>query len=429
MKPRAIALLAALLVLLGGCGGSSVDRKAPPRPNMVFVVGDATQENAPSISSDGRLVAFSTGFYLNVYDVRARRVDRITLHLPDHPGDAQPRDVTISGNGRFIAFTSFATTITSMKNPPCFNPDNSDHCQDVFVYDRETGEAHLMSEGKENRGRSAGPAISADGRFVAFTSLENGLLLRDRDADADGDFDEPGTSKTIAVGSQARAPALSADGRFVAYVSRWAPELGMDPAPAAQVFVFDRIERKTVIASVMPSGEPGPEDSGSPSLSADGRKVAFTSSSNPAGKDRHFQTDIFVRDLVSGSTRLVSVGSPELESRFGPTQGNSGSERPIMTADGRFVVFTSELTLAAEDAGSDCRAAGGGESFPDIYRSELATERVELVSANEKGTCGNGFSGAATVSGDGSVVAFSSHADLTSDAPGQGPNVYVRFYP
>ena len=147
-------------------------------------------------------------------------------------------------------------------------------------------------------------------------------------------------------------PAVSADGRFVAFASNATNLVGGDTNAVSDVFVRDRKTHKTKRVSVSSAGAQGNDLSESASISADGRFVAFESvATNLVGNDTNGFDDVFVRDRSTGKTRRVSLDSAGV-------QGNGDSEEPSISADGRFVGFDS---LATDLVGNDTNG------FEDVF--------------------------------------------------------------
>jgi hypothetical protein len=244
-----------------------------------------------------------------------------------------------------VAFESRASTLV---------PDDTGGFDDVFVRDRESGTTERMStdsEGHQGNGDCYGNAISADGRYVVFGSAAFNLVP----GDTNGAFDiflrdrQLGTIVRVSVDStggegndQSVRPSISANDRYVAFTS-WASNLvAGDTNTEADVFVRDLQTGMTTRESVDSSGVEGNNASGifDVSISADGRYVAFCSSANNlVPGDTNFLADDFVRDRQTSTTESVSVS-------LSGTQGNgsSGMYGQAVSADGRFVAFESDAT-------------------------------------------------------------------------------------
>ena len=170
-------------------------------------------------------------------------------------------------------------------------------------------------------------------------------------------------------------PAVSADGRWVAFTSRASNLLAGDTNSADDVFLFDRQNGGMTRVSVGPDGDQGNSySSGAVSLSADGRWIAFTSAaSNLVPFDTNGHEDVFVHDRNTGQTRRVSVG-PDA------SPGNAGSFNPAMSADGRWVAFASRATDLVE---------GDTNGQEDIFVHDSLTGTTSRVSLGPGGVQAN----------------------------------------
>jgi Tol biopolymer transport system component len=383
--------------------------------------------SAPAISSDGRFVAFQSRAPLVPHDgnnmtdvfVRDRTAGTTTLASTDSAGaqgDSDSVTPSISADGRYVAFASFASNLV---------PGDTNLDWDVFVKDRETGQtvrASVDSSGVEGNGASAGPAISADGRFVAFWSRATNLVPNDTNGAVDVFVRDlaAGTTTRVSVdvaGAEADADSgvcsISGDGRFVAFQSLAA----LDPSDANgdwDVYVRDRLAGTTARASLSFVGNDPSGDCEAPSISADGRFVAFQSDApDLVASDPNGKLDVFVRDLAFGTTALASVSSTG-------AAGDDISFAPSLSADGSSVAFVSlASTLVAGDT--------NGPLHPDAFRRDLdagTTERVNLGPSNLQD---DGGVDSCAISGDGRNVAFDSTGDdLVPNDTNATADVFVR---
>ena len=198
-------------------------------------------------------------------------------------------------------------------------------------------------------------------------------------------------------GRQSGSASVSRDGRYVVFTtsSRFVPE---DTNGTADVYVRDRREQVARLVSATPAGASGNGGSFLGSTSPDGRFVTFLSiASDLAAGDRDAVTDVFVRDLVTRVTRRVSVADDERESGTRVT-----TSRPDVSGDGRFVTFSS--TDAA-------LAPGGTPGVSAVYVRDRVAGSTERISVSSSGSPAGGDSADATISADGRLVAFSSYAD------------------
>jgi Tol biopolymer transport system component len=206
--------------------------------------------------------------------------------------------------------------------------------------------------------------------------------------------------------------SISADGRSVAFRSFASNLVAGDTNGFLDVFVHDRETGVTTRVSVDSSGAQGNEESEMPSISADGRFVAFHSlGSNLVAGDTNGFFDVFLHDRETGVTSRMSVDSSGL-------QGDNGSYNPSISADGRFVAFESDATNFV---------AGDSNFTTDVFVYEQATGGTERVSVNSSGADGNDGSILPAISAHGGLVAFESFAsNLVAGDTNRSPDVFVH---
>jgi Tol biopolymer transport system component len=389
------------------------------------VPGDAFS-GSPTISPDGRFVAFNSSStnlapgggngatHVLVHD----RQTGETLRASVGPGGVLANGFsdgpTISAGGRLVAFSSDATNLVA-------NDTNGQ--PDVFVHDTRTRTTRRVSVGQggaQGNGYSARPALSADGRFVAFESAASNLVPGDTNRSVDVFVRDLETGRTRRAslrsgGGQSgggAGPAISANGRYVAFISGAADLVRGDTNGQADVFVHDLTAGTTKRASLGRGGVQANSGNVRPSISADGRYVAFESTAdNLVPGDTRHREDVYIRDLTAGTTSLVSR-TP------GGLAGNGLSAYPQISADGRFVVFQS---LATNLVPGDTNAQA------DVFLHERRTGVTRRTSVGPGGVEANGGSGTASVSADGCFVAFaSSAANLVTGGTDGRPGVFVR---
>ncbi len=327
-----------------------------------------------------------------------------------------------SADGRFVVFVTGATNLIP-------GGDANGTSIDVFVRDLDSGSLELVSRntsGVQANGSSGGVAISADARFVAFSSLATNLTAG---TDANGAISDVfvrdrvlNTTERVSTtwnGVQSirhcGLPSISADGRFVAFVS---DDFTLVQNPNSNlvldVFVRDRQAATTVLASVGATGAHADADCVPFALSGDGRFVTFTSEATTltAGPDGNgVLPDVFVRDLVAGVTEVVSVGP-------GGAQVQGSSFSPGISHDGRFVAFSCS---------SDAVVAGDANGWPDVFVRDRATGTTRIASLGQSGVQADRPCELASIAGDGRCVAFVSLAtNLVPMAPPFTLQVYVR---
>lgn len=277
---------------------------------------------------------------------------------------------------------------------------------------------------------SAQPSSSADGSIVAFSSLAENLSSADDPVSDVFRHDRPDrvtrlvSRESASAGGQAAnadslSPSSSADGRLVAFISQAANLSGAD-GEGYDVFLRDLRTGRTRLVSRQSEGrggDGGDDQSFSPSISADGRYVAFESlAGNLSGADRNDRFDVYVRDMETKETRLVSRQG---EARGG-RGGNGDSIQPTISPGGRFVAFASE----AENL------SGGDVATYDVFLRDTRDKTTRLVSREGDGSGGeaatnNSFDPSISEAGD--FVAFESQGNNLSDADENAYwNIFVR---
>jgi hypothetical protein len=271
----------------------------------------------------------------------------------------------------------------------------------------ETTRVSVDSSGAQGNGGSASAAVSADGRFVAFKSGASNLVSGDTNGAEDIFVRDRQTGATTRVsvdssGGQANegseGPSISNDGRFVAFASYASNLVSGDTNGMVDIFVHDRQTSVTTRVSVNSSGNEANGETGEDSvdISGDGRYVTFSSeASNLVTGDTNGASDIFVHDRQSGQTTRVSVDSSG-------AQANSGAGAPAISNNGRFVVFSSGATNLA---GNDTNGKG------DVFVHDRQTGATTRVSVNSSGVQADGGGNSPDISGDGRYVVFISKSD------------------
>ena len=266
----------------------------------------------------------------------------------------------IGGDGRYVAFWSWATNLV---------PGDTNGYPDVFVHDTQTGttsRVSVASNGTQANGASdsEAAALSSDGRYVAFESDASNLVPGDTNNAGDIFVHDMQTGTTVRVsvasnGTQANSystwPAISGNGRYVAFESAASNLVPGDTNKANDIFVHDMQTGTTVRVSVASNGTQGnagqPYGYGSefPVISDDGRYIAFTSeSTNLVSGDTNKVADVFVHDMQTGTTSRVNVTSSGAQST-----GDIGA-LAALSGDGSYVSFSSDASnLVPGDTNND----------------------------------------------------------------------------
>jgi Tol biopolymer transport system component len=325
----------------------------------------------------------------------------------------------LSTTGRYVAFDSRGTNLVT---------GDGNATWDVFVRDKRTGttkRVSLTNSGGEANGPSFDPAISGGGRYVAFHSEATNLVSGDGNGFDDIFVRDRRTRKTRRVsvssgGTEANAdcygPGISADGRYVVFVSEAGALAPGDINDLSDVFMHDRVTRRTTRISVGPggvlaNGASGLTDNQS-AISGNGRYVVFQSNaSNLVPADTNVLSDVFIRDRKTRTTRRISVSSRG-------RQGNGSSYNAAISPNGRYLVFTSDADNLVP---RDTNAAS------DIFVRDRKTHTTRLVSRRSGGTQANNTSNDGGVSADGRFVVFASDAsDLVLHDTNLAEDIFLR---
>lgn len=397
--------------------------------------GDST---APALSGDGRYVVFvsaarnlvppvDTLGFLNVYrhDLLTGITELVSIGDGGAVADGDSLGPSISGDGSLVAFHSAATNLLPVADTLAN--------EDIFLRDLVNGTTVRVSvntTGGEPDLPSLNPVLSDDGQFVAFESDATDLIVGDTNGLTDvyrralpaGPVVRVSVSETGAEvsagfvgGSQ---PSISADGSVVAFVSDCADMVAGKGTLFNDIFVRDFNAVAPFLTERVSIGTvPGPDpvgDSDSPSISADGRFVAFSSDAmNIVTPDTNLNADIFVYDRQNPGTVRVSVNTAG-------AQANQNSEEPVISGDGRSVVFRSS-------AGN--LVTGDSNGAADVFLRDLARGTTTLLSISTLGGQTSPLDSVAdlAISRDGRYAAFWSSSDLLVNGDTNGLNdIFVR---
>ncbi|MEA9985930.1 hypothetical protein [Subtercola sp. RTI3] len=393
-----------------------------------------------SISNDGGLVTFSStatdltdppqAGHAQVYSaglsgapvVLSRRVGSTAAG-----GDDNSFGAVVSADGSTVTFTSAANDVSST---------SSNGYLQVYAEKVTTGTTVMMSTDQAANAMGGGNAdsvqsfVSQNGRFVAFNSNATDLVVVATASHRQGYLRDQSTGVTILVtaaagsvdgaNSDSEVTSISADGRYVVFESGATDLTAVPSGGHSQIYVRDTVLNMTSLASVAgvgvvtPTGANGDSQFGE--ISADGSHLVFDSKATDLTSDATGgYAQVFVRDLVSGSTRLVSTSIAAAATGMNADAGGA----PSISGDGGLVVFA---TLA-----SDVTNIAPGASS-QVYVADAAGGRARLLSTapGSSSTAGDGDSVLPVISADGTTVAFTSRAHLTSTANGGHAEVYLE---
>lgn len=406
--------------------------------------GNLASANA-STSANGRFIAFHSAANnlipgdtnntqdIFVFDRDTKNMQRVSVSSDGEQANDYSLRPSISGDGRYVAFMSYAKNLVD-------NDDN--HQLDIYVHDRQEKTTNLVSvstAGNAGNTKSLNPVISSDGRFVAFESFSNNLIEEDLNGNPDifvRDLTE-GKTEVISLSSRGQQanhgssnPTISADGRYVLFQSPARNLVPIDNKRSdenewnfSDVFLRDRELEKTELISVNLKGKPGNHPSGSPSVSQDGRHIAFTSMATdlvenyPAGplelSGKGFtarRIDIYTRDRETNITKLVSAalnGEP----------GNHQSQAPKISANGQFIIFQSAASNLTKN-----RMPG---TTINIYQRDIAKDETTLVTQFQGPQETNVMSAHSAVTQDGNFVVFDTNYGHQGAELATNSDVYI----
>ncbi len=395
------------------------------------------QSTRPAISGDGSAVAFSSYasnlgavspgpygdgersplVFVRALGPRTTALASRASGAAGAPDDRGAYDPSITANGTGVVWGSGSGSL---------DPLSTGRFSEVFQRDMAAATTRLVSRPADASGRPGtvgvaqhgGNAVSADGRYVAFTSssdlglgtvagalgyvrdtLTGATTLVSRASGADG---------TPAAVDQYRIE-ISADGTHIAFASM-SPAVGGDNQHD-QVYVRDLRTNTTTLASVSSSGQPATQGARDPALDQDGDRVAFRSGDDLAPGDGNGQTDAYVRDLTASTTTLASVAT-------NGAAGSGGVEDWLdLSADGTRLAFTDT---------SDNLVGGDSNTSPDVFVRDLAAGTTTVVDTLPNGQTPKTGALEASISADGTRVSFEAFDVLVPGVKPATGEVYVR---
>ncbi|NLF73514.1 MAG: cadherin-like domain-containing protein, partial [Candidatus Anammoximicrobium sp.] len=340
---------------------------------------------SPLISGDGRFVVFrsnatdlvpgfpagSTTYQIYRADLQTGTVELVSRNAAGSgPGNDNSKLPIVNDDGRYVAWMSAATDLVA-------DVADANSQEDLFLRDMTAGSTALVSINHQRTGSANGytfsdAKITPSGEFLVYSSYATDLVdLPDPAAWSEDVFlydVRQGTNRLVSIsndGTQAgnsssSAPVLSDDGRYVAFESGARNLMPDFPPPAKHVYVRDMVLGVTEFGAINAAGTGPAKNSSEPTISGDGRYLAFSSGAQDLVPDfvdgNSLWDDIYVRDRQTGTTTLISVN------RDGTASGNNESVSPVLSRDGQAVYFFSMAT----DLVADILDTNGGH---DLFSS------------------------------------------------------------
>ncbi|GAA3378104.1 PD40 domain-containing protein [Streptomyces sannanensis] len=422
MRGRAAATAAlALAAVLPALSAAPAHAEVAPGYERVNVSstgeaqGGMSTDQETALSADGRFVAFTSkaanlvpGDTNGVMDVFVRdrtsgTTERVSVSGSGAQGTAASHQghLVISPDGRYVAFSSDADNLV---------PGDANGKADLFLRDRQTGSTTRIASGY-NAGWSYAVSFSPDGRYLAHEVPKSGVVLRDL---VTGTTENLGSFSVYGL-------SLSADARSVAFASADSTLVPNDTNEDADIFVLDRQTSAITRVSVNSAGQQALSYTGStaPSISADGRFVAFESGAdNLVRYDTNQSDDIFVRDRQNNTTERVNLTLDGEE----PTQDwlyDMGALAPQISADGRYVLFNSD----------HANMIPGTDPYAVPARIFLRDRQTGTTSVVDGPVTATKSSFRPSMASDGRTIAFSSDNDtLVPGDTNNAADVFVRTY-
>lgn len=308
----------------------------------------------PATSSDGRYVAFQSDATnlvagdtnglpdIFVHDRQTDTTERVSVDSLGVEADGDSQYVSISEDGRYVAFGSNATNLVA---------GDTNGTGDVFVYDRQTDTTERVSvdslgvEGDSDSNAFA--AISSDGRYVVFSSTATNLVSGDINNKFDIFVHDRQTDTTERVSVDSSENEADGDtilgniyggGRYVVFESHATNLVSGDTNASVDVFLRDRDLGTTERISLDATNTEANNNSFYSTLTPDARYVVFQSTATDiVTGDTNGVSDIFIRDLDTETNTRISVSDAGV-------QGNAVSSTPDITSDGRYVIFYSSAS-------------------------------------------------------------------------------------
>jgi Tol biopolymer transport system component len=399
----------------------------PPTAQAETAANPSYQANnhsgSPVISSDGRYVVFSSGADnlvpgdtnegsdIFVHDRQAHTTQLITWAEDGSPANASSGPQSISSDGRWVVFVSIASNLVA---------GDAGNQSDVFVHDRQTGRTTLVSmapDGTSGNGMSTEASISADGRWIVFTSTADDLVPEideysgENIADTNGMadifvYDRLGESiRRVSLSSDgeqgnnnSNLPSISADGRWVVF---WSLADNLVPGAGRGIYLYDRSDGITRFIA----------DGFAPTISPGGRWIGFLSSSSDLAPGGVIYALLY--DRQTDEITVIGGYAEEIHGR--------ASNVVNFSMDGEWLAFSS--VFISPDSPLEGNSSEWGQQ---VFLRDQETGSFTLLSAAPNGLAGNSSSASPSLSADGRWIAFQSFADnLVSDDTNGYMDVFV----
>ncbi|OCQ99171.1 hypothetical protein BCD67_08345 [Oscillatoriales cyanobacterium USR001] len=326
-------------------------------------------------------------------------IKRISISANNGLGNDRSFNPDISSNGRYVTFSSDANNLT--------NGDTNNE-PDIYLRDTVNGTTTLISVTNSNvaSGISWDSSISEDGQNIAFVSAANNIIPQDNNTIPDIFLRNSLNNKTTLIStglggttasSFSFSPVVAGNGRYVIFGSNANNLVAGDNNNQIDIFLRDTLNNTTKIVSLAADNNQGNNASFSPAISANGQYAAFLSKANNlVPGDNNNEQDIFFRDILNSVTSLVSVATGNT------TPGNAAARAFSMSSDGRYIVFGSE---------SSNLVPGDNNGQQDIFLRDTSNSTTRLISISTGGTLGNNASENPSISNDGRYIVFKSAAN------------------
>ena len=398
-----------LVSIVNGGGASNGDSSYPDSSHSGrYVVFESNATNLVGGDNNGVTDVF-------LRDMITQNVYRLSRHSNGTAGNGASQRPVVSGDGRYIAFHSAATNLVD---------GDTNNATDVFVHDRLTGQTSRVSVatgGAQANAPSYDPDISADGRYITFWSLASNLATLDNNGKSDVFVHDRNTGQTFRVsvasnGQQGNDdsshPTISDDGRYVAFESYASNFVANDLDGYKDIFVHDWQGLSTIRLSVNISNAGGLGDSYDAAIAGDGSAVVFTSlAANLVGSDTNGNPDVFLRDRVGNNTERISVDSNE-------AQANGTSEQAVLSDNARYVAYRSNATNLV---------SGDSNNIGDVFVRDRTAGTTERASLRNDGGQANDASDQPTMTANGDLVFFRSKAtNLVSGDTNGARDIFER---